>query len=141
MSWATSQDAEEAFYTALASRDTAAMQSLWLDSPEVVCIHPGQPRLQGFQQILDSWNRILTGGQRLRLEIAHRRIVSDGTIAVHHLTEVMTDRATGGKAEALTTNVYRNTENGWRIVMHHASPASISPDRAETSAPEKATLH
>ena len=141
MSWDTSQAAEQAFYTALANRDQTTMDAVWLDSPEAVCIHPGQPRLHGVENIRNSWTRILTGDQRLKLELRDRRIVSDGTIAVHHLTEVLTDQDSGGVAQAITTNVYRNTEQGWRIVMHHSSPAVVATATARSAAPKKTTLH
>ena len=28
----------------------------------------------------------------------------------------------------IATNIYMRTENGWRMVAHHASPAPASPD-------------
>jgi hypothetical protein len=33
------------------------------------------------------------------------------------------------------TNIYRLTEGGWRMILHHASPASPS------AKPESKTLH
>jgi hypothetical protein len=39
----------------------------------------------------------------------------------------------------IATNVYMRTENGWRMVVHHASPAPAAPAREGKSAPK--TLH
>jgi ketosteroid isomerase-like protein len=49
------------------------------------------------------------------------------TAAVHHLAERITITSAEGTQTAwvLATNVYLKTEQGWRLVVHHASPGSV----------------
>jgi ketosteroid isomerase-like protein len=47
----TPEEAEAAFYAALARADLDALMALWADDEEIVCIHPGAPRLIGHAAI------------------------------------------------------------------------------------------
>ena len=40
-------EVETAFYDALNRADVDALMKLWADDDEIVCIHPGGPRLHG----------------------------------------------------------------------------------------------
>ena len=51
--------ANEAFYLAFAENDYSAMRSVWSQSEQIVCIHPGWPALTGREAVLESWKRIL----------------------------------------------------------------------------------
>ena len=42
------QDAALAFYQAFEAKDVEAMMSTWADDEEIVCVHPGGPRLVGY---------------------------------------------------------------------------------------------
>ena len=39
----------------------------------------------------------------------------------------------------IATNIYMRTENGWRMVVHHASPAPVAPEVEGKHAPK--SLH
>ena len=41
----------QAFYEALEAGDIEAMMAVWADDEEVVCVHPGGPRLTGFDAV------------------------------------------------------------------------------------------
>ena len=41
----TPQDAESAFYEALERADLEQMMAVWSEDEEIVCVHPGGPRL------------------------------------------------------------------------------------------------
>ena len=45
--YATSRDAEQAFYAAFQKADLAEMMQVWADDDSIVCIHPMGPRLDG----------------------------------------------------------------------------------------------
>ena len=69
--FATPQDAEAAFYDALERLDLDAMMEVWSEDDEIVCIHPGQPRLSGYDAVRAAWQRIFQGGQRLKVRLTN----------------------------------------------------------------------
>ena len=52
-------ETEAAFYDALNRGDVEALLALWAEDDEIVCIHPGGPRLLGHAAIRKSWEAIL----------------------------------------------------------------------------------
>ena len=62
----TPQDCEAAFYEALEAADLEAMMEVWAEDEEIVCVHPGGPRLSGYEQIRDNWAQIFRSGERLQ---------------------------------------------------------------------------
>lgn len=133
------QAAEAAFYDAFERRDLAAMTNVWDHQAEVSCIHPGGPRLDDIDMILESWRAIFEGGQRLRFERVGIAPTSGADIAVHCLYEVIRFGARfGQQGVVVATNVYRRTEHGWRMVIHHASP---DPNGVVEPAPQREPLH
>ena len=58
----TAQDAENAFYEALERGDLEGMMAVWAEDEEIVCVHPGGPRLSGQDQVRESWAQIFSGG-------------------------------------------------------------------------------
>ena len=58
----TAQDAENAFYEALERADLERMMAVWAEDEEIVCVHPGGPRLTGQDQVRESWRQIFAGG-------------------------------------------------------------------------------
>ena len=114
-------EVETAFYAALNRADLDALMALWADDDEIVCVHPGGPRLIGHAAIRSSWSAILEhGGLHImpsQLHETHNLMSS-----VHTVVEGTT--AAGNEAaHLLATNVYVKTPRGWRIVLHHVSVA------------------
>ena len=135
----TPQDAENAFYEALERADLEAMMAVWAEDEEIVCVHPTGPRLAGHEQVRESWRRIFSGGSGTRLEVTHQVATQAMMVAVHSVHE--STPATAAKRAAATvvaTNVYLRTAAGWRMIVHHASPAPAQPEgaRAENTAPK-----
>ncbi|NRR29223.1 nuclear transport factor 2 family protein [Oxalobacteraceae bacterium] len=114
-------EVEAAFYDALNRADVETLMALWADDEEVVCIHPGGPRLIGHAEIRASWGAILENGglniQPSQLHETHTLMSS-----VHVVVEGTT-AASATPAHLLATNVYVKTPRGWRIVLHHVSVA------------------
>ena len=52
--------ANRAFFTAFSKRDPAAMASLWCQRAPVACVHPGWQALHGRDDVLASWEAILS---------------------------------------------------------------------------------
>jgi uncharacterized protein (TIGR02246 family) len=122
---ASPEDIEAQFYEALQQGDLAKLMAVWSDDEEVVCVMPGGPRVVGPRAIRNAFEAVFAnGGLPLRIDDV-RRLVQPGA-AVHHLkvrVDVSTDEGLH-TAWVLVTNVYLKTEQGWRLVAHHASPGS-----------------
>jgi uncharacterized protein (TIGR02246 family) len=127
---ATPDELEARFYAALQKGDIDALMSVWADDEEVVCVHPGGPRVIGPAAIRASFEAIFANAPvPVVPEQVHRLEAMAG--AVHHLLErieVATDEG-ARTAWVIATNVYVQTAQGWRMVAHHASPGSLTaPD-------------
>ena len=83
----TAQDAETAFYEALERGDYETMVAVWAEDEEVLCVHPGGPRLRGTDEVLAQWKRILEGGQRLQVRITHQVVIAGMMVTVHSVQE------------------------------------------------------
>jgi ketosteroid isomerase-like protein len=121
------QDAEAAFYEALENGDIDAMMEVWADDEEVVCVHPGGPRLAGYENVLKSWAQIFASGQRLRVQVSHQVVLSGMMVTVHSVHENITARGERPSPPVVASNAYLRTANGWRMILHHASPAPAAP--------------
>jgi len=120
----TPQDAENAFYESLERGDLDLMMAVWAEDEEIMCVHPAGPRIAGQEQVRDSWRRIFASGQRLRIQIAQQVTASGMMVAVHSVHEVITVAGeTRPRPPVIATNVYLRTAAGWRMIVHHASPA------------------
>jgi uncharacterized protein (TIGR02246 family) len=134
----TPQAAEVAFYRAFQEADLEAMADVWAADDEIVCIHPMGPRQHGRQAVLESWAQILNGGRALDILLGDARRTEGGGLAVHVVTEYLAF-AEGEKryrGQSIATNVYRLGPDGWRMILHHASPMPET-----TAEPMTTTLH
>lgn len=121
----TPQDAETAFYDALERADLEALMAVWAEDEEIVCIQPGGPRMTGYASVREVWRRIFENGQRLIVTLSQPVILQGMLVTVHSLCEQISLR--GGDPEQtaplVATNVYVRGAHGWRLLLHHASPA------------------
>jgi len=141
----TPQDAEAAFYEALERADFDAMMEVWSDDEEVCCIHPGGPRLTGYEQVRENWAQIFKSGQRLHVHLSDQVIVSGIMFSVHSLHEnilVRDERGTAGaRSVVVATNVFLRAGSGWRMVLHHGSPAPAPVVRRDVPVEAPKVLH
>ena len=139
-------DVEAQFYEAMQRADLEQLMSVWSEDDEVVCVHPGGPRLVGHTAIRAAFESIFSNGAIAVVPTHLKRVESAGAI-VHNVIERIDVRSTEGKTQTawvISTNVYVNTPQGWRMAAHHASPAAIGkavPSCAiPTSAPAAAPI-
>lgn len=138
--FSTPQDAEAAFYEAFEKADLNAMMAVWADDDEILCVHPGGARLTGVAQVRESWRQIFESGQTLRFRLRHQQSLNGMTLVVRSAYEQISVAGEArSRAPVIATNVYLRTEHGWRMVVHHASPAPASPESEVKRAPK--TLH
>jgi uncharacterized protein (TIGR02246 family) len=136
----TAQDAENAFYEALERCDLDGMMAVWAEDEEVVCVHPAGARLTGQDQVRESWAKLFAAGPRARLRIEQQVAISGMMLAVHSVFETFSIQGQKAAAQPLpivATNVYLRTAAGWRMIVHHASPAPAQPQPAPRDAPPK----
>ena len=131
----TSQEAEQAFYSALQNSDLEAMMAVWAEDEDIYCVHPSGPRLNGIDQIRKSWRQLFSGGATLRFRLLHQHCLRGTLLAVHSVYEHITVVGSAQQPGAvIATNIYQNTEHGWRMIVHHASPvAGNEPPEAAPS--------
>lgn len=114
-------EVETAFYEALNRGDIDALMPLWADDEEIVCVHPGGPRLHGHAAIRASWEAIFErGGLQIRPSQLHE--THNLMSSVHSVVEGVTSSGPE-PAHLVATNVYIKTPQGWRIVLRHVSVA------------------
>jgi uncharacterized protein (TIGR02246 family) len=126
----TAQDAENAFYEALERGDLEGMMAVWAEDEEIICVHPGGPRLSGQDEVRSSWAKIFAGEARARVQIGEQVAVTGMMIAVHSVHERFVVEGQQAPVPILATNVYLRTAAGWRMIVHHASPVPAQPEAA-----------
>lgn len=130
----TVEEIEAAFYDALSHADLDALMALWAEDEEIVCVHPGSPRLVGHAAIRASFEVIFErGGLHIRPVQLHA--VHNMMTAVHNFIEdVRQGPQEGEERHILATNVYLKTPRGWRLAMRHASVAPGKMPESQTNA-------
>ena len=133
--FATSEDAEAAFYSAFEMSDISLMDALFAEQ-NVSCIHPNSLPIVGREAVLASWTKILATVSEPAFypEVLHRAVEGDeiGNTAIHLVAErIAADHKIGTETSlVITTNVYVKQANGWRMMMHHSSLPPYEEDEA-----------
>ncbi len=137
---ATPDDIEQQFYEAMQQGQIDKLMSVWADDDEIVCVHPGGPRVVGAAAIRSTFEAIFANGAIPVQPQSVHRLQAMGA-AVHHLAECIRVNTQEGEQTAwvMATNVYVKTAQGWRLVAHHASPAA--KDEATVTSTAPSTLH
>ncbi len=138
----TAQDAENAFYEALERCDLEGMMAVWAEDEDIVCVHPAGARLSGQDEVRESWAKIFAGGAGHRAQITQQVAVTGMMIAVHSVHENFTlEGDARAQAPVVATNVYLRTAAGWKMIVHHASPAPVQAEPAQPREPPPKFLH
>ena len=118
----TPEEAELAFYDALERSDIDAMMSVWLDHECIVCVYPGASRLEGPHDICSGFAQMFEDPTpSMEFSISDLRCRQMDNLSIHTVREEI--EVDGQLVSVmLATNVYQRTEDGWRMMLHHASP-------------------
>lgn len=140
LAWSSPDEAEQQFYESMQRADLERFMAVWSDDDEIICIHPGGPRLIGVGLIRESFGAIFAKGP---LEVHPEKIrrVDAHFSAVHSVIERVQVQTDAGRQTVfvLATNVYMKTALGWRLVAHHASPGT--PRESQEVLESTAVLH
>ncbi len=126
MSFPSPEAAEAAFYAAFEARSLDAMMAVWTDDDRIACIHPLSAPLDGRAAVAAGWRSMFeaAGKFSVQAELAHE-IREPGQV-IRIVREYLTiGEETEPRPPILATNVYRRDADGWRMVLHHASPLQV----------------
>ena len=120
----TPDEVETSFYEALKQGDIDRLMECWAEEDEVVCVHPGGHRIVGLAAIRATFESLFSNGGSVHAQPEHIRRVEAMGSAVHSVLERVQVLTPEGAASVYVTatNVYHRTAQGWRLVLHHASP-------------------
>ena len=131
----------EDLYAAFEAGDLDRMDLLWADdelADSVVCVHPGWPTLRGRDAVLRSWAMIMANTTYIQFVITDVELEIAGDLAVLTCVEnIITaaddsdadpGSATFAGARGVATNLFRRTDDGWRLWVRHGSPVLAGSD-------------
>lgn len=121
------EDIELAFYEALQHADIDRLMACWADEEEIVCVHPGGPRLVGHAAVRAAFEAVFASGN-VKAHVEKVRRMEAGACSVHSVIERVEVMGNDGPQTAwvVATNVYVKTIHGWRLVAHHASAGTAT---------------
>lgn len=124
----TPADAEDAYYDAIDECDLEKMMSAWDNSPQAGCLLPMQAFQYGKKTIRELWKTLLDPARRVDITVNHLQWIEHGDIAIHLLEEMVSPVGTEERQPPIyATNVFRRSEDGWRLLLHVNSPSPPPP--------------
>jgi ketosteroid isomerase-like protein len=129
--------ANEGFYRAFESLTLTEMEPVWAHEARVACVHPGWPRLTGWQAIRESWAAIFGSTREMRFTLTDVEIVVRGDVAWVLCTENILSETHGNLSVTaiLATNVFERRGGAWLLVHHHASHILAAPGAGQPRPP------
>lgn len=110
-------DANEEFYRAFARADVEAMEDIWAtESYHVTVVHPGAAAISGRQGVIETWKAIFRDSSHVDIACANAQAFLHGDMAIVICMEVVHGHGLAA------TNVFCRTDDGWRMIHHHAGP-------------------
>jgi ketosteroid isomerase-like protein len=102
------------------------MMAVWASDDGIACIHPLAAPLNGRAAVAAGWRSMFeaAGQFRIQVELAHE--IRETAQAIRIVREYLViGQETAQRPPILSTNVYRKDAEGWRMVLHHASPLQV----------------
>lgn len=117
-------DANAAFYRAFEQLELPAMRDCWVADGQCICIHPGWPLCRGWGDVEESWRRIFenTPYIEFRVTVLDYGLAGDRGWALCEEAILQSTPEGISRSVVLSTNMYTETADGWRMVLHHGSP-------------------
>ena len=109
---------------------------VWMTSDAVVCVHPVGPKVTGHQAVRAAWTEMFRERYQPAFPAGGSSRTQDALLAVHVLNEYISVPGENTERQPMVaTNIYQLTQNGWRMILHHASPMAVQPPIGKTTGP------
>lgn len=115
----------DAFYDAFRAQDIETMEQLWSQRVPVTCIHPGWQPLSGRDDVMDSWEGILSG------DGAPEVFCLEPTAHILGETAFVICYEQIGNGVLVATNIFVKEGSDWRLIHHQAGPCNASTVEVE----------
>lgn len=117
--------ANQAFYTALSSRDLKGMEAAWAHKPYVANVGPrSKTRDVGYEAVIKYWTNAFDFFSKISAQPTNTQIHTDGKLAWLVGNEVAELQPKSGgeplKFETFVTHVFEKEGDRWLLVSHHA---------------------
>jgi len=115
-------------YAAIEAGDVDRLATIWDESDDIVCVHPGWPLVRGRSRVIRSWAVIMANTAYMQFFLTDVDATVDGDVAIvtcEHGLLARSDEADTGfgeTARVVASNVFRRRGGEWRLWSHHASP-------------------
>ncbi len=96
------------------------MKDVWDKTDEVICIHPSATRIYSYDLIIASWQQIFSSQEGLTILVNEPVYTIKQDVAIHYVKEELYI-GESNVASILATNIYHQTQDGWKMIAHHAS--------------------
>lgn len=117
--------ANETFYHLFRIRDLEGMADFWAERTSVTCIHPGWHALRSRDEVMESWEGILSNPDSPRVSCRGARAHMNGDMGVVVCYEMI------GDSVLVATNIFAREDGAWKIVHHQAGPCNLPPAELE----------
>src|SRR5215471_6617495 len=84
------QDAAIAFYQAFEARDIETMMATWAEDEDIVCVHPGGPRLVGYEAVRSGWEQLFAADTKLSFKLDEIVVIETVGLALQSAIEHVT---------------------------------------------------
>ena len=119
--------ANDAFYLAFCNRDLDAMDAIWVRETQITCNHPGWDPLSDRDEVMESWEAILTSPTTTHITCKNPTVRVFGDFACVICHEVL------DQGFLVATNLFVLEDGQWKIIHHQAGTAP--PPEEEESDP------
>ena len=124
--FSTPEAAEAAFYGAFEARSLDSMMAIWADDDSIACIHPLAAPLNGRAAVAEGWRSMFEAAGQFRVQIETVHEMREAAQVIRIVREyLIIGQETEPRPPILATNVYHREGDGWRMVLHHASPLHV----------------
>ena len=136
MTFPTPEAAESAFYAAFEARSLDAMMAVWAADDSIACIHPLAAPLNGHAAVAAGWRSMFEAAGQFRMQIETAHEIREAGQVIRIVREYLSiGQETEPRPPILASNVYRKEADGWRMVLHHASPLQVGGTPAARTPP------
>ncbi|MBU1223174.1 MAG: nuclear transport factor 2 family protein [Gammaproteobacteria bacterium] len=124
--FSTPEAVEAAFYAAFEARSLDAMMAAWAGDDSIACIHPLAAPLNGRAAVAAGWHSMFEAAGQFRVQVETVHEMREAGQVIRIVREyLIIGQETEPRPPILATNVYRRQDDGWRMVLHHASPLHV----------------